>query len=192
MLPPRPLDKFCLPRCETCGKFHFYPKPVCPHCGNADPARVYATGHSGGGRMTSWLGCVAADRFAGIAPVVGLRAGNPLPADPSRPDPATCNPTRAMPVIAFAGDKDTTNPIEGGGARYWQYPMRAALARWAELDGCTGPLNVTSVSDQVDDERYAPCRDGTEVAGRIVKGRGHEWVADNEALWVFLSRYQRR
>ena len=32
MLPPRPLDKFVLPRCESCGKFHFYPKPMCPHC----------------------------------------------------------------------------------------------------------------------------------------------------------------
>ena len=32
MLPPRPTDKFTMPRCEACGKFHFYPKPVCPHC----------------------------------------------------------------------------------------------------------------------------------------------------------------
>lgn len=156
-----------------------------------DRTRVYATGLSGGGRMTSWLGCVAADRFAAIAPVVGLRAGNPLPGDPSRPDPASCNPARAMPVLAFAGDHDTTNPIEGGGPRYWQYPMRAALARWAELDGCNGVLKVTPVSDQVDDERYAPCRDGAEVAARIAKGRGHEWVADNEVLWGFLSRYRR-
>jgi len=156
-----------------------------------DRTRVYATGLSGGGRMTSWLGCVAADRFAAIAPVVGLRAGNPLPGDPSRPDPATCTPSRAMPVLAFAGDRDTTNPIEGGGPRYWQYPMRAALARWAELDRCSGALTVTAVSEQVDDERYAPCRDGVEVAARIAKGRGHEWVVDNEVLWAFLSRYRR-
>src|SRR3546814_2273238 len=35
--------------------------------GCADDARAYVTGLSGGGRMTSWLGCVAADRFAAIA-----------------------------------------------------------------------------------------------------------------------------
>src|SRR5690242_721494 len=43
--------------------------------GCVDPARIYVTGLSGGGRMASWLGCVAADRIAAIAPVVGLRAG---------------------------------------------------------------------------------------------------------------------
>ena len=35
MLPPRPTDKFMLPRCEDCGRFHFYPRPACPHCGGA-------------------------------------------------------------------------------------------------------------------------------------------------------------
>ena len=28
----RPLG-FALPCCEACGKFHFYPRPACPHCG---------------------------------------------------------------------------------------------------------------------------------------------------------------
>jgi uncharacterized protein len=32
MLAPRPSDRFMLPRCGACGKFHFYPKPACPHC----------------------------------------------------------------------------------------------------------------------------------------------------------------
>jgi uncharacterized OB-fold protein len=35
MLPPRPTDRFALPRCEDCGKFHFYPRPACPLCGGA-------------------------------------------------------------------------------------------------------------------------------------------------------------
>jgi len=159
--------------------------------GCADPARVYATGLSGGGRMSSWLGCVAADRFAAIAPVVGLRAGNPLPADPRRPDPATCQPSRPMPVLAFAGDQDQTNPIEGGGAPYWQYPMSAALARWAALDGCReGPATVT-VSPTRSDQRYSDCRGGAEVAGDILSGAGHVWTADNDALWAFFARHKR-
>lgn len=159
--------------------------------GCADADRVYATGLSGGGRMTSWLGCVAAPRFAAIAPVVGLRAGNPDARKPTQPDPATCRPTRAVPVIAFAGDADTTNPITGGGAGYWQYSMHAAEQRWAKLNGCTGAPNTRWVADGVYEERYAGCREGAEVAARVTVGGTHRWVVDNEALWGFLSRFRR-
>ena len=159
--------------------------------GCIDRERVYATGLSGGGRMTSWLGCVASDRFAAIAPVVGLRAGNPLAADPQRPDPATCTPEEAMPVYAFAGATDTVNPVEGGGAGYWQYPMDAALARWAELGDCQVEPETIAVSVTIAERRYAHCRDDARVIGRVVEGRGHEWVADNEAMWYFFWRYRR-
>lgn len=159
--------------------------------GCADPARVYATGLSGGGRMTSWLGCVAADRFAAIAPVVGLRAGNPLVSDPRRPDPATCRPTRPVPVLAFAGDKDATNPIEGGGAPYWQYPMSTALARWAALDGCRQEPRAAAVSAGRSEQRYSGCREGAEVVGDVLAGAGHVWTADNDAMWAFFARHAR-
>jgi polyhydroxybutyrate depolymerase len=163
---------------------------VARHC--VDRSRVYATGLSGGGRMTSWLGCVAADRFAAIAPVVGLRAGRPSAADPRKPDPATCHPSRPLPVIAFAGDKDTTNPIEGGGAPYWQYPMQAAEARWGALNGCGAPLPRSQVSGTVYQEGYGRCRRGADVVARITIGGTHDWVVDNEAMWAFLSRHRRR
>jgi polyhydroxybutyrate depolymerase len=159
--------------------------------GCVDPARVYATGHSGGGRMTSWLGCVAADRFAAIAPNVGLRAGNPLKSDPRRPDPATCRPSRPLPVLAFAGDKDTTNPVEGGGSPYWQYPMSAALARWAALDGCGDKPRAVKVSVDRIEHRYTHCRGGAEVIGDVLAGAGHVWTADNEAMWAFFDRHRR-
>ena len=72
--------------------------------GLADPSRVYVTGISGGGAQASWLGCVASPRIAAIAPVVGLRAGNPLRNDLMRPDPDTCRPTRCLvPAIDGAG-----------------------------------------------------------------------------------------
>lgn len=35
MLAPRPADRFTLPRCADCGRFHFYPRPACPHCAGA-------------------------------------------------------------------------------------------------------------------------------------------------------------
>ena len=158
--------------------------------GCVDDSRVYATGLSGGGRMTSWLGCVAADRFAAIAPVVSLRAGNPRKDRPDEPDPATCRPSRPMPVIAFAGDADTTNPIQGGGAGYWSYTMHAAEQRWAQLNGCTQVRDTRWIADKIYEEGYAACRDGADVVGRITSGGGHSWVADNDALWAFFAAHQ--
>lgn len=159
--------------------------------GCADKARVYATGLSGGGRMTSWLGCVAAPRLAAIAPVVGLRAGNPRKDDPTRPDPKSCRPTKPMPVIAFAGDADRTNPIQGGGAGYWQYTMHAAEARWAALNGCSAAPTTRWVAAGVYEELYSGCRGDADVAGRISVGGGHSWVADNDAMWAFFARHRR-
>lgn len=96
-----------------------------------------------------------------------------------------------MPVYAFAGDADTTNPIVGGGAGYWQYSMTAALARWAELDGCRAKPKNVAVSETAHEQLYTSCRGEARVAGRITAGRGHEWVADNEAMWNFFARYRR-
>ncbi|MBL7373268.1 polyhydroxybutyrate depolymerase, partial [Escherichia coli] len=71
-----------------------------------------------------------------------------------------------MPVIAFAGDADRTNPIQGGGAGYWQYTMAAALARWADLDLCrAGPVQ-RDIDAKLYEVRYSDCRAGTEVTGR--------------------------
>lgn len=159
--------------------------------GCADRTRVYVTGLSGGGRMASWLGCVAPDRFAAIAPVVGLRAGRPLRSDPTTPDPETCDPAKPVAVIAFAGDRDRTNPINGGGAAYWQYTMHAAEQRWAQLNGCTAPPTTRWITASLYEERYGGCLAGTEVVARIAVGGGHEWVVDNDALWALLSRHRR-
>ena len=44
-----------------------------------DIKRVYATGFSGGARMSSQLACDAATTFAAVAPVSGLRLPTPCP-----------------------------------------------------------------------------------------------------------------
>jgi uncharacterized OB-fold protein len=36
--------RFALPRCESCGQHHFYPRPACPHCGGARIAWAEASG----------------------------------------------------------------------------------------------------------------------------------------------------
>jgi polyhydroxybutyrate depolymerase len=163
---------------------------VADRCAAAE--QVFVTGISGGGRMASWLACVDAGRIAAIAPVVGLRAGNPLADDTTRPDPATCQPSRPVPILAFAGNADRTNPITGGGTPYWQYSMRAAEARWAELNGCRSAVpSRPIVAGRIYEEGFTRCREGADVLARVTIGGTHDWVADNEALWTFFAAHRR-
>jgi len=37
-------EKFVLPRCAACGRWHFYPRPACPHCGDTAIAWTAASG----------------------------------------------------------------------------------------------------------------------------------------------------
>ena len=70
-----------------------------------DLRRVYPTGLSNGGAMTHRLGCEAADTFAAIAPMAF-----PLALVPR----STCQPSRPIAVIYFAGLTDTLIPYDGG------------------------------------------------------------------------------
>ena len=93
-------------------------------------------------------------------------------------------------MVAFAGDADTTNPIAGGGAGYWQYSMHAAEQRWAALNACRAAPTTEWVAKGVYEERYGDCAGGAEVIGRITVSGGHDWVVDNDALWALLSRHR--
>lgn len=159
--------------------------------GCSDPHRIYATGLSGGGRMVSLLGCVLSNRLAAIAPVVGLRAGAPDRSAPGEPDATTCRPARPMPVVAFSGSADATNPIDGGGAKYWQYGLLAAERRWADIDGCRGVKVSESRRTGRTKRRYLGCGSGSDVVSYVLKGGVHEWgVADTGLMWRFLSAHK--
>ncbi|MEV4349448.1 polyhydroxybutyrate depolymerase [Actinoplanes sp. NPDC049596] len=162
-----------------------------------DRTRIYGTGYSGGGRMISAFACQRPQRLAAIAPVAGLRAGRPDPADPTRPDPASCSPARPVPVIAFHGRQDTTNPYEGGGSEYWRYSVPAALHRWTELNHYRArpratPLTsgVTRISYGRNAVLYAIANGGHTWPGRpIDNGNGpvtHE-IDANRLMWRFFS-----
>jgi polyhydroxybutyrate depolymerase len=173
----------------------------------ADPARVYATGYSGGGRMASALACAIPGRLAAVAPVAGLRAGRPDPADDRTPDPASCRPAKPVPVLAFHGQQDYTNPYEGGGAAAWRYPVPAALTRWAELNGCRPDATTTPVTRHVTLTAYRGCRQGAETALYTVADGGHTWpgspyesagngttnreIDANTLMWQFFRRHHR-
>ena len=140
-----------------------------------DTRRTYATGHSGGGRMASALGCRLAGRIAAIAPNAGLRAGRPDPDDVSVPEVEDCRPDRPLPVLTFHGQQDVVNPYPGNGDLRWGYAVPLAVQTWARLDDCRrGPV-ATAVSEHVTRFSYTRCRRGVEVHFYRVSNGGHTW-----------------
>ena len=127
-----------------------------------NPKEVYATGFSGGARMTSQLACDESGLFAAVAPVSGLR----------RPKP--CPTTRGVPVISFHGSADPVDPFVGNGQKYWTYSVATAAKDWSTQDRCrsiahSGPVPGVKLTT------YYTCSNGAEVELYEIIGEGHEW-----------------
>jgi polyhydroxybutyrate depolymerase len=146
-----------------------------------DPARVYATGFSGGGRMSSLLGCSLNDRIAAIAPVSALRW------------PAPCE-GRPVPLLSFHGLADPQNPYAGrvpGRNDEWVESVPEALAGWARHNGCRPDLIEEDPAGPLSTLRYAGCRNGAEVRLIRIDGLGHRWtheeVDTTGVMWQFFK-----
>lgn len=140
-----------------------------------DPARIYASGYSGGGRMLSAYLCAGRDDFSAVGFVHSLRAGRPVEIDGKwGPDAENCSPAKPISIIAFAGEKDDANPYAGGGKPYWQYGFKTAIQRWTELDGCKGngePKTVENVTFSL----YSTCKNGARIASYVFANGTHAW-----------------
>lgn len=147
-----------------------------------DPARVHATGFSGGGRMSSLLGCRLNHRIASIAPVGGLRWTGPCPG-------------RAVPVLAVHGLADTTNPYEGHGDRgaEWVESVPEALAGWASHNRCQPKLVQEDAPGPAHAVRYAGCASGADVRLLRIDGMGHIWpradIDATDVIWQFFKTH---
>ena len=165
-----------------------------------DSRRVYFAGFSGGARMTSTMACLRPHRIAAIAPVAGLRAGTPEQIGgrwvPAR---STCRPARPVPVIAFHGTADQTNPYQGNDDPRWGYSVPVALARWANIDGCGRPPATRRVTSTVDSITYPRCRGGSAVVLLREEGAEHTWpdgsspgeLNASPRMWAFFKQHPR-
>jgi polyhydroxybutyrate depolymerase len=149
-----------------------------------DEMRVYATGFSGGGRMTSLLGCQLGSRIAAIAPVAGLRFPEP------------CN-GRPIPVLTFHGLADQQNPYDGhaaGRGAEWLESVPDALAGWARRNSCKGDVVLDDPEGPLSTMRYDGCADGTEVRMIRIDGLGHTWtkkeVDTTGVMWRFFESHR--
>jgi polyhydroxybutyrate depolymerase len=149
-----------------------------------DEARVYMTGFSGGGRMTSLAGCQLATRIAAIAPVSGLRL------------PGRCE-QRPVPVLTFHGLDDSQNPYEGhapGRGAEWLESVPDALAGWARHNWCASKAILEDPPGPLSTIRYAGCAGGAEVRMIRIDGLGHTWtrkeVDTTAAIWDFFKSHR--
>ena len=188
-----------------------------------DTSRVYSTGLSFGAIMSSFIACGAlGDRFAAVAPVAGITHSD------------SCEPRHPMPVLTFHGTADpillfnggvnlsglptgaggpggaaasttttTTQPADLDGEGY-----PAAVAAWAEQNGCEAEPEDTKVSDDVIHRVY-DCPPESPVEFYIVVGGGHSWPGSDfskaigsivgpttfdidatELIWAFFQRFR--
>lgn len=129
-----------------------------------DPARIYATGFSNGGGLTSVLACRLAGRVAAFAPVAGsyfMPAGG-------------CHPVRPVPILELHGTGDGTVPYNGNAATHL-IGAASWAAGWAARDGCTGGPAQRAAHGGVTGLEWTGCRGGATVIHYRLAGGTHVW-----------------
>lgn len=153
-----------------------------------DTARVYSTGYSDGGLMSSVLACQLSSRITAVGLVSGITHG-----------PA-CRPGRPVPLIVFWGKQDLVLPYYGGLGEALRDllagkpiptdltaptappaqddgfpPVEQVVASWADTNRCPAhPVTVVAGSD-VTQHIWAPCSAGTTIRFYVVADGGHAW-----------------
>ena len=151
---------------------------------NADASRIYVTGMSNGGFMTSRLACELNSRIAAIAVVAA-----------SMDKDMSYQPTKPMPAMYIQGTKDPLVPYAGGlmrkGAKGAIYGHEDILKKWAVADNCDNKPEITTLPVKVDDgtsvtkEEYS-CPNGLKVIGFTVVDGGHTWPGGSQYLPKFI------
>jgi poly(hydroxyalkanoate) depolymerase family esterase len=156
-----------------------------------DPRRIYVTGLSAGGAMASVMGATYPDVYAAIGVDSGCEyAATPTCAGYRSADPvqagllarrAMGRYARALPVVVFQGDRDTTVPPINAAqlVRQWQ-----VTADWADDGAANGSVPRlarkrsvarSSAGRTATVARYVDRR-GKELVERwLVRGMGHAW-----------------
>lgn len=152
-----------------------------------DTARVYSTGLSDGGIMSSLLACFMSDRIAAVGLVSGIV------------HPSACKPGRPVPMMVFWGEKDVVLPYCGGvgpiisaliagkplasvpppacpPASYSGFPpVEQVVGEWASTDGCGATPAVLQAGSDVEERVFTGCGGGASVRFFVVSDGGHTW-----------------
>jgi polyhydroxybutyrate depolymerase len=156
---------------------------------NIDRSRIYTSGFSGGGRISSRLACELSDVLAAAAPVAGLQY------------PDDCTPARPIPIITFHAVDDPVNTyaVSADSRPYWRMGVETALDKWRQANGCSLANDDDRVAQGVILYTWSDCPGGAEIDFYQTTTGGHTWpgAAQNGAvqaidasalIWEFFSR----
>jgi polyhydroxybutyrate depolymerase len=173
-------------------------------------SKIYVTGISNGGFMSSRLGCELSDRIAAIAvDAASIEEGIAN----------SCNPKNPVPAMYIQGTLDPLVPFNGGvvtpGAGGTAISHTQAITKWITLNNCSTTPIVTNLPDSANDGTtikqrvYTNTTNGTEVVSYVVLNGGHTWPQGYaylpesiigitsqdmnacEVIWKFFKKYSR-
>lgn len=165
---------------------------------SVDRTRIYASGMSGGGRISSRLACELSDVLAAAAPVAGLQY------------PDDCTPVRAIPIITFHGMADAVNQyqVSADSRPYWRMGVETALDKWRQANGCSLANDDERLTEQVMIFSWHDCSGNAEIVFYQIANGGHTWpgsdmggggrgraetnmdIDASAQIWDFFSRHQ--
>ena len=180
---------------------------------SVEGTKIYATGISNGGFMSSRLGCELSNRIAAIA-VDAATIEAPTIA-------SACNPGRPVPAIYIHGTADPLVPFTGGvmtaggtaGGTILSHFQ--AIDKWVSINACNSTPTVTDLPDIANDGTtikqrvYSGGTGGSEVVSYVVLNGGHTWPQGYqylneviigktsqdmnacEVIWTFFKRFKR-
>lgn len=161
-----------------------------------DATRVYSTGMSDGGAMTSLLACVAPTKFAAFAAVaVIIYCG--------------ANGKKPVALASFQGTADPVVPYNGGAVHCCGGTVLASkpvsMAKWAAQDHCAKKFTDTRLGSEVVRRTWKGCAKGSAVVFYIIVGGGHTWpgsipipslglttqqIKASDVIWKFFAAHK--
>lgn len=163
-----------------------------------DERRVYSTGMSNGGALSSVLACRAADRFAAVGAVAAMIFVPPCG-----------DRVRAAPIVGMMGDADPVVPYAGGRVTCCGNPNIPAvadtMAAFAKRGGCDPTPEERRPAAAIAQRAWTGCDGGAAVELYTIEGGGHTWpgspfdtasrglgattkdLVATEVLWAFFE-----
>ncbi len=150
-----------------------------------DRSRVFTTGISNGGFMSSRLLCDRADVFRGGAILTASLSEDYLP---------QCEPSENVGVLVMNGTDDPLVPYDGGEVRVLGQTRGRIISTdelvtfWQARNGCQTTPSVANLPDLEDDgtrirrSEYEACAAGGALVLYTVEGGGHTWPGGRQYL----------